>query len=161
MKTISTFLQISLLALLFYGNSTRVAAYDASPLTPINNLFDAMRAHDSEKLLAQFIKQAILTRATKNNELNSTDINKFAASIAKSTKYLDEKIFNITIKQSGNLASVWTPFAFYLDGKLSHCGINSFQLIQKNGHWKILFLIDNAYQGDCLKFIKQEKNKET
>jgi hypothetical protein len=119
-----------------------------------------MRAHDSEKILAQFTKQAILTRATKNNELNSTDINKFAASIAKSTKYLDEKIFNITIKKSGNLASVWTPFAFYLDGKLSHCGVNSFQLIQKGDHWQIFFLIDNAYQGDCLDFIKQEKNKE-
>jgi len=160
MKTNFTSLLATTLSLTLLSTSINVFAIDNSPLTPITNLFDAMRSHDSEKLLEQFTPQAILARAAKNNDIKTSDINKFAASIEKSTKYLDEQLFNITMNKSGNLASVWTPFAFYLDGKLSHCGINSFQLIQKNGHWKIHYLIDNAYQGDCLGFIKKEKEKE-
>jgi hypothetical protein len=159
MKTFSNFLLITVLSLLLFGTSLNVLACESSPLTPIDNLFDAMREHNSDKLLSQFTKHAVLTRVTKSNIIKPSNIKDFAASVAKSSKYLDEKIFNVTVKKSGNLASVWTPFAFYLDGKLSHCGVNSFQLIQKDGHWKIHFLIDNAYQGDCLDFIKQQKTK--
>jgi len=159
MKTFSIFTLMTILSLLLLAISNKAFAFKNTPLTPINNLFDAMRMHDGDKLLAQFTKRATLTRATKKNAVKISDINKFANSITKSTKHLDEKLFNITIKQSGNLASVWAPFAFYVEGKLSHCGVNSFQLIQQNGYWKIHSLIDNVYQGDCKSYIKQEQGK--
>ena len=160
MKTNFTSSFATLLSLLLLSISINVFAVEDTPLTPINNLFDAMRSHDGEKLLAQFTQQAILARASKSNDVKISDINKFAASITKSTKDLDEQLFNITMNKNGNLASVWTPFAFYLDGKLSHCGVNSFQLVQQNNHWKIHYLIDNTYQGDCLGFIKQQKQSQ-
>jgi len=124
-------------------------------LIPINNMFDAMREHDSKKFSQQFTTGAILERATKTNEIKQSDLTKFAQLIDKSTHYLDEQLFNISIHQSGNVASVWTPFAFYLDRKLSHCGINSFQLIKQSEQWKIRYLIDNAYQGNCQDFINK------
>ena len=126
-------------------------------MAPINALFDAMRAHDKDKILAQFASNASLQRVEKNNQVRNSDIAKFAASIAKSDKYLDEQLLSQTISYSGNLASVWTPFVFYIDGKLSHCGVNSFQLIKTTDGWKIHHLMDNGYQGDCLDFIKQFK----
>ncbi|MCJ8321375.1 MAG: hypothetical protein MJK12_17190 [Colwellia sp.] len=129
-------------------------------LTPINNMFDAMRAHDGDKLLAQFIDGAILERASNEDKVEQSDLKKFAAMISKSPKGFDERIFNITVNQSGNLASVWTPFAFYLDGKLSHCGVNSFQLIKQQTQWKIRYLIDNGYAGDCEEFIAKHKSLE-
>lgn len=129
-------------------------------LVPINHMFDAMREHNGEKLLKQFTESAKLERATKDDTVKQSDLAKFADFIGKTEKHLDEKLFNISLHQSGNLASAWTPFAFYLDGELSHCGINSFQLIKQKGEWKITYLIDNAYQGDCEKFIAQHKEQE-
>lgn len=120
---------------------------------PIDNLFDAMRAHDAEKLLAQFTEDAMLQRAQPDGTVKTTEIAKFAESIGNSTRYLDEHLLAYEIKQSGNLASVWTPFVFYLDKKLSHCGINSFQLVNTESGWKIHYLIDNGHQGDCQEFI--------
>ena len=96
-----------------------------------------MRSHDAEKMLAQFSKHAVLARATKTNEVRTSDLKKFAEYVGKETKHLDEQIFNITVRESGNLASAWTPFAFYIDKKLSHCGVNSFQLVKNKGEWKI------------------------
>ena len=122
---------------------------------PINALFDAMRAKDAQKLTAQFTTDAILHRAQKDGTVTTTDIAKFAENVAKSSRYLDEHLLAYEIHQSGNLASVWTPFVFYLDKKLSHCGINSFQLVKQGDSWKIHYLIDNAFQGDCEEFIKR------
>jgi len=123
-------------------------------LTPIMSLFDAMRDHDKNKILAQFTEEAMLQRVTKNNEIKQTKINDFASSVGESKNKLDEQLFNISYNVEGNLASVWTPFVFYLNGKISHCGINSFQLIKQGEQWKIHYLIDNAFQGNCLKFSK-------
>ena len=134
-----------------------VANEQSKVILPINNMFDAMREHNGEKFLVQFTEGAILERATNSNDIKQSELLKFAEFITASNKHLDEKLFNITIQESGNLASAWTPFAFYIDGKLSHCGINSFQLIKQDNQWKIRYLIDNAYQGDCLQFIKIHK----
>jgi len=133
------------------------SAEAAETIVPIKNMFDAMREHDGDKLLAQFIEGAILERANNENKVENSDLKKFAAMISKSTRGFDERIFNITVMQSDNLASVWTPFAFYLDGKLSHCGVNSFQLI-KQEQWKIRYLIDNGHDGDCETFIAHHKS---
>lgn len=130
-------------------------------MQPIDNMFDAMREHDGEKLLAQFVEGAMLERATKTNEIQNSDLAKFAEFVTKTDKHLDEKLFNVKVHQSGNVASAWTPFAFYLDGKLSHCGINSFQLVKQKEQWKIRYLIDNAHQGDCEVFIAEHKRSST
>lgn len=40
------------------------------------------------------------------------------------------------------IATVWTPYTFYLRGKLSHCGIETFQLYRKSDGWKIVNFAD-------------------
>lgn len=135
--------------------STNALADDV--VAPIHNLFDAMRVHDGEKLKAQFTDNAQLQRALNDGSTRDSDIEKFAASIAKSSAYLDEHLLDVKVQRSGNLASVWTPYAFYLDKKLSHCGVNSFQMIETKSGWKIHYLIDNSHPGDCQAFIAKNK----
>jgi len=145
--------------------SVNVQASEASNasnpvLVPINTMFDAMREHNGKKLLAQFTPQAILERVNNKNEVVGSELNKFAAFVTKTSKHLDEQIFNIKINESGNLANAWVPFAFYLDGKLSHCGVNSFQLVKLESQWKVRYLMDNSYTGDCTLFIEHHKSEE-
>ncbi|WP_206484122.1 hypothetical protein [Thalassotalea sp. G2M2-11] len=146
-------ISLTLLALISFHS---FASNNPTIMQPINQLFDAMRAHDSEKLLAQFTRNAQLQRVTIENSIRPSNLNKFAEFVGQSEKHLDEKLFGLRIMQSGNLASVWAPFAFYLDGKLSHCGVNSIQLVKQNNQWKIHYLIDNVFQGDCQQFITQQ-----
>lgn len=131
---------------------------DNPVIAPIYQLFDAMREHDQDKILAQFTNQALLQRITNMGEVTNTEVNKFALGISNNTAKLDEHILAVTINQQNELASVWTPFAFYLNDKLSHCGSNSFQLVQINGEWKIHYLIDVTYTGDCHAFVKNHDN---
>ena len=144
------------LVIALIGVTMSVHASDAmKSAQPIHNMFDAMREHDGKKLLAQFAPNALLQRAGKGGEVKTNDLAKFADFVSKTDKYLDEKLLSVNISISDNLASVWTPYAFYLDGKISHCGVNSFQLVKLEQTWKIVYLIDNTHGGDCDKFIKK------
>lgn len=122
-------------------------------MQPIKNLFDGMREHDSSKILQQFTESALLQRTDKKGNVTSTDIQQFARNISQSLVFLDEQLLDQVVLQQDSLASVWTPFAFYIDGKLSHCGSNSFQLVKQNTQWKIHYLIDVSHNGDCQAFI--------
>lgn len=120
----------------------------------INQLFDGMRNVDGEKLKHVFADSAILQtikRKADGGYYVQNDVVKiFIESISKSKKdSLDERISFETIKIDGPLASVWTPYKFYYAGKFSHCGVNSFQLVRINGHWKIQYLVDTRRRQGC------------
>ena len=133
------------------------ALADTSPISPVQALFDGMREHNSEKILAQFTDNATLKRVKPDGQIQQTDIGKFATSIANHPKYLDEQLLSVNIAVEGNLASVWTPFAFYIDGTLSHCGSNHFTVVKVQESWKLLDVIDVGYEGNCEEFIHNNK----
>jgi hypothetical protein len=120
----------------------------------INTLFLAMKNADADLLKTCFADSAILQTISRNKEGNvmiRTDaVNTFATSIASLKKdFADERIIFESIKMDGPLASVWTPYSLYLDGKFSHCGVNSFQLVRIKGEWKIQYLIDTRRRTGC------------
>ena len=48
-----------------------------------------------------------------------------------------ERVWNPAVRVHGPIASVWTPYDFWVDGKFSHCGIDAFDLIKTPDGWKI------------------------
>lgn len=120
--------------------------------TAVNSLFDGMRTSDSVKINHAFSKTAILQTIKKNGEVKNENVKAFIASISKVQKgALDERITFSNILIDGSLASVWTPYEFYYQGKFSHCGVNSFQLVKTDNVWKIQYIIDTRRQDNCSK----------
>lgn len=118
----------------------------------VNNLFEAMRQGDSAMLQSCFAPGAILqTIDPRSGTVKQEEITGFASSIAKAPKQaLDERIRFDMLQTDAALASVWTPYQFYYNGKFSHCGVNSFQLVRIKGAWKIQYIIDTRRQDNCL-----------
>ena len=95
--------------------------------------------------------QTTFTNKEGKNVLVTESKNKLLTSIANKKlehTYL-EKLLSWDIKIDGNLASVWTPYEFYLNNNFSHCGANSFQLFNNNGKWEIIYLVDMRRRSDC------------
>ena len=44
-----------------------------------------------------------------------------------------ERYWSPTVLVRGHIAVVWTPYEFWLDGKRSHCGIDTFDLVKVDG----------------------------
>ncbi|SIR44192.1 nuclear transport factor 2 family protein [Chryseobacterium sp. RU33C] len=117
---------------------------------PIRNLFLGMKNADSELVKSAFAENAVLQTITKEGTVKSDSIQDFVVSVSKFTKGdLDERIIIEAIHTDGNLASVFTPYSFYVKGKLSHCGANSFQLVKQNTEWKIQYIIDTRRKDNC------------
>ena len=113
----------------------------------IETFFKGLHNGDSTTLkntLHKDIKiQTTFTNKKGENTLKTEPKTKLLQGVAKKkpTDVYLEKLLSYTIKIDGNLASVWTPYEFYFNGKFSHCGANSFQLFNNNGNWEIIFLV--------------------
>ena len=135
------------LTLLLAGYACQAQSTEDSVKTVINTLFNAMRNGDTGSLLSTFSESAIMqtivqTRDGKTIVRNESvqDFGKMVGSLKKDSA--DERITFETVKIDGPLAIVWTPYEFYFNGKYSHRGVNSFQLVRMEGEWKIQYLID-------------------
>jgi len=128
----------------------------------ISTFFDALHQGDSTLMKSKMHKdlkiQTTFTNKEGDKQLRTqtkAQLLKGVASKKVSDKYL-EKLLSYTIKIDGNLASVWTPYQFYLNGNFSHCGANSFQLFNNNGQWEIIYLVDMRRRSNC-KVINNKK----
>lgn len=120
----------------------------------INQLFAGMKNSDPNAIRATFNDSAILQTIAKNKEgqtqVRNENIGEFAKSISTLKKgAADERITFESIKIDGPLAMVWAPYEFYFEGKFSHCGIDSFELVYVNGQWRIQYLIDTRRKQPC------------
>lgn len=120
----------------------------------ISTMFLGMKNSDSVLVKSCFTDSAILqTISNKNNivEIKNENISKFLQTISSLPKgFADERISFKNIKIDNDLASVWTPYQFFANGKFSHCGVNSFQLVKLKGLWKIQYIIDTRRKENCL-----------
>ena len=143
----------TLLTILFTVHSN-AQNEEAAIKQTINRLFDGMRQSDTAMIRSAFAPQGILQTVVKNKEgkvlIQSEPVDSFIAIISKPHKDIyDERISFDQIKIDGELASVWTPYKFYVGAQFSHCGVDSYQLVKLNGEWKIQYLIDTRRRQHC------------
>lgn len=120
----------------------------------IKKMFDGMRAKDPEAIAAAFSKDAIMQTVIvkpEGNEVGSNSVEDFVKRIAAASPdtHLDERILAYHIRVDDIMASVWTPYRFYVSGNFSHCGVNSFQLVKMAEGWKIVYIIDTRRKEPC------------
>jgi len=61
-----------------------------------------------------------------------------------------ERGFDAQVHIDGPIAAVWLPYDFYIDGELSHCGIDAFTLIEIDQEWRIASIAFTRRQPpDC------------
>jgi len=121
----------------------------------IHTFFKGLHNGDTALIATTIHKDLKLQTTFVNNEGNNVLKNElkenFLKSIANKKKedvWLENLLyFEISIDE--NLASVWTPYEFYVNGSFSHCGANSFQLFNNNGNWEIIFLVDSRRRKGC------------
>lgn len=113
----------------------------------INKTFAGMKEGDTLKIKESFTDDAILQTFMRTKDgavkLTKETVSDFCKAIASLPKgAADEQIVFDQIKIDGRMASVWTPFKLYLNGKFYSCGVNSFQLVKLDKEWKIQYIID-------------------
>jgi hypothetical protein len=121
----------------------------------IEQMFESMRTSDTVTMTSLFDTSARLQTVFLNHqgtsELRLETVADFITAIARprTAKY-DERIWSYDIRLDGNLSTVWTEYSFFVGDKLSHCGVNAFQLYKdKTGKWKIHQITDTRRKTNC------------
>jgi hypothetical protein len=110
--------------------------------------FEGFHQKDTVKIKSvcatNIILQSINESVIKGNKLSNETAKEFYKSIASIPANIkfQEKILSCTIQIDGAMAHIWAPYEFYLNGKLSHSGVNTFTLFKEKDTWKIIYLID-------------------
>ena len=113
-------------------------------------LFDGMQKHDSTMMRACFYPSARMQSVGMNRksgvvELNTENsIDGFVKSIGSlpATTQIEERVLNYEIRVDAEMATAWTPYELYVNGKKIHCGVDAFQLYKTDKGWKILTIAD-------------------
>ena len=130
---------------LFFAHDS--LAQDEAVKKSIDTFFEGMHSKDTLQIKSVchtgMMLQSVSERGGKA-VLTTEDMAGFYVSIASipAGMKIEERLLDYTIKIDGAMAHAWTPYEFYINGKLSHKGVNSFQLFNDSGVWKIIYIMD-------------------
>jgi hypothetical protein len=106
-------------------------------LAPVQAMFDGMAKRGGTMVLMRDGKPTQMT------------FEAFAERVGKpGTTQIEERIHDPLVRIDNDLAMVWAPFEFLVDGKVDHCGTDLFNLVRKDGKWLIASVADTG-RKDC------------
>jgi len=121
----------------------------------VDTFFEGFHKGDTILMKSVMMDKMLLQTTYKNKEGNnilvSEEPSKLIQAIANRTsdQKWDERLLDYNIQVDGSMANVWTPYEFWFNDQFSHCGVNSFQLFNDDGNWKIIYIIDTRRKEDC------------
>lgn len=113
----------------------------------IGKFFNAFHQRDSialKKVCSENLVLHSISESEKGTKFSVEKVANFYKSIATIplSMNFEEKILGFKVQVDGSMAHVWTPYEFYVNDKLSHSGVNSFQLFKENEVWKVVYILD-------------------
>ena len=137
--------KFTLLVFIIFGQA--LTAQNDDIKHTIETFFEGFHHRDTVLLHQVCADKMILQSITENSNGNSLTeepsqfFYRSIASIPMSLKF-NERILSFTTQADGSMGHAWTPYEFYVDGKLSHKGVNAFTLFKEKDQWKIVYIID-------------------
>ena len=131
-------------------------------LAVVNKMFAEMAAHNPAGILALYTPEAQLVAAIKNKEGKSVNrtfpVEAFSKNFSEKKNEIKEDMYAPEVKIFGDLALVWGRYVFFVDNKISHCGVNVFHLVRADAGWRIAGASTTIEPQGC---TEQEKAMKT
>ena len=130
-------------------------------LAIINKLWEAMTAHKPADILALHTPEAQLVAIMKNREgktvVRTMKAEDFSKGFAEKKADILEDMYAPKVEVTGDFAQVWGRYVFFVNGKVSHCGVNAFHLVKIEGVWKIAGAASTIDAQSCTEEEKTRK----
>ena len=113
-------------------------------LAPIHAMFDGMAKRDAAAIKAPTLPGGTMVLMRDGKPAQMT-FEAFAERVGKPGKtQIEERIHDPLVRIDNDLAVVWAPFDFLVDGKVDHCGTDLFNLVRVDGKWMIASVADTG-----------------
>src|ERR1043165_4934938 len=130
----------------FLVNSLHAATQDEEAvLAPINAMFDGMAKRDAAAIKKPLLLPGgglFLMGDGKPAQMTFDD---FADRVGKPGKtQIEERIHDPLVRIDNDVAMVWAPYDFLVDGKVDHCGTDLFNMVRVDGKWLVASVADTG-----------------
>ena len=114
---------------------------EAAVMAPVQAVLDAIPTRNKDAVMAQLLPGGSATVAVERphgtRSVRRMTWDKWGANMKPGPERFVETQGRPAIETDGDMAMVWAPYRFTVDGKLSHCGYNHYSLVRDAGRWKI------------------------
>jgi len=148
-------MRLTFICLLAFVGAVAQSPEEEAIKKTIDGFFEGFHRRDTVKMRSALWKQVHMQRigtdAAGKPFIKNESVSDFLNSMASlpDTLEIEERLHSYAIKTDGAMANAWTPYSFYVQGKLHHCGVNSFQLFHDGTAWKIIYIIDTRQLKAC------------
>ena len=138
------------------GNADRDAV-----MKTVQAFFDTMTAADVEgarKILQPQGRFHAMRMRDGRPDVRAFSNEEYFADLQASKQKMRERIWNPEVSIHGLIATVVAPYDFWIDGKLSHCGTDAFDLIKTEEGWKLaggVYTVETKCEASPLGPLKQ------
>lgn len=152
----------SIVRLMLFSVATMTLAWPATAqdqtteeiLGAIAIMFDGLAARDTALMASVLEPDARLiqtsTSADGLPQTNSVPMAAFLGVVGRADgPNMEERYWNPQVVVHDNLATVWISYVFLVEGEISHCGEDTFQLARTVDGWKIIALADTQRRQAC------------
>ena len=157
MKFFTTIAITLILAIAAFGQTDDKKAV----LSVVNDLFTHMRGANAAGILATGTpeNQLVGIRKTKEGKtrIDVITADAFSKFFTKADG-VEEVMYDPKVEISGDWAMVWGRYVFFVGEKISHCGINQFNLVRTEAGWKIANGASTMSAADCTEKEKAMKS---
>ena len=133
----------------------------AAALAVVDQLFAEMAAANPPGIIALNTKDAQLAaiRKTKDGKVRLDVINReeFSKFFTDKTAVIQEYMYDPKVVVDGDWAMVWGRYVFFVSNKLSHCGIDQFNLVRTPEGWRLANGASTIDPGACTDKEKKMK----
>ncbi len=116
----------------------------------VQKVFDGIAAHDGEMIHATMLPDARIYLVRETGVASSTAMADMIASVSNGKAPMLERFTSPPkVLVRGRIAQVWGEYEFLLDGKFSHCGVDTATLFKIADGWKISSLSYTVERTGC------------
>ncbi|WP_291777628.1 nuclear transport factor 2 family protein [Luteibacter sp.] len=130
-----------------FAGMAHAATAEADALKTVNDFLQDITRRDKAAMLASAVPHMEILSARKSAEggLRRLTIEQLVDLIAAQPPgKMVQTLHNPIVHVDNDLAVVWSPYTWTLDGHFSHCASESFNLLKLNGKWVMVSVVDTA-----------------
>ncbi len=148
MQAMRSFLLLSLLIISTAGFSQH--GQEEAKMA-VERFFQGLNSKDTSLIRSTLYADVELATVMKGSRpMKVKSVRHFLESIDKAKDLdLEERITSYEVMLDEGMAIVWAPYQFFVNGQLSHCGVNAFTLILTDQGWKIHRILDTRRKENC------------
>lgn len=116
---------------------------EAAVLAPIHAMFDGMAKYDQAAMLVTVQPEGSVA-LLRNGKMVRMTLGEFIGKIKAGPDKIEERIYDPLVRVDGDIAMVWAPYDFFVNGQVKHCGTDIVNLVRVDGRWLIAGIADNS-----------------